>query len=97
MGVSITAAGVHDDATEVERVIAAHGREPGGGLIVLPHHRRPPQKAQRFGQIARIVFLNVMARARDLIHRPSGNRVANSLAASSLTIRLSPPWPVGTV
>ena len=35
--VSVSVAGVHDDAAEIERVIAAHGREPGGGLIVLPH------------------------------------------------------------
>jgi putative tryptophan/tyrosine transport system substrate-binding protein len=37
LGVSVAAAGVHDDATEIERVIVAHAREPGGGLIVLPH------------------------------------------------------------
>jgi putative ABC transport system substrate-binding protein len=37
LGVSVTAAGVHDDPAEIESVITAHGREPGGGLIVLPH------------------------------------------------------------
>src|SRR5499427_9262752 len=37
LGIRITAAGVHDDAAEIERVITAHGREPGAGLIVLPH------------------------------------------------------------
>jgi len=37
LGIGITAAGVHDDAAEIERVITAHGREPGAGLIVLPH------------------------------------------------------------
>jgi putative tryptophan/tyrosine transport system substrate-binding protein len=37
LGIRITAAGVHDDAAEIERVISAHGREPAGGLIVLPH------------------------------------------------------------
>ena len=37
LGVSVTAAGVHGDAAEIERVITAHGQETGGGLIVLPH------------------------------------------------------------
>jgi putative tryptophan/tyrosine transport system substrate-binding protein len=37
LGIRVTAAGVADDAAEIERVITAHGREAGGGLIVLPH------------------------------------------------------------
>ena len=37
LGVQVTEAGVYDDAAEIERVITEHGREPDGGLIVLPH------------------------------------------------------------
>src|SRR5262249_29054426 len=37
LGVSVSAAGVHDDAAEIERTITAHVQESGGGLIVLPH------------------------------------------------------------
>jgi putative ABC transport system substrate-binding protein len=37
LGVSVSAAGVHDDAAEIERMLTTHAQEPGGGLIVLPH------------------------------------------------------------
>jgi putative tryptophan/tyrosine transport system substrate-binding protein len=37
LGLSVTAAGVHNNAAEIERVITAYAREPNGGLIVLPH------------------------------------------------------------
>ena len=36
LGVTVTAAGVHD-AAEIERVITAFAGEPNGGLIVIPH------------------------------------------------------------
>jgi putative tryptophan/tyrosine transport system substrate-binding protein len=36
LGVTVTAAGVHD-AAEIERVITAFASEPNGGLIVIPH------------------------------------------------------------
>jgi putative ABC transport system substrate-binding protein len=35
LGVTVTLAPVHDDA-EIEEAIAAHAREPGGGLIIFP-------------------------------------------------------------
>ena len=39
---------VHSDG-EIETAIVAHGREPGGGLVVLPSVFTPPHRALIIG------------------------------------------------